>query len=472
MAKKYDGGTGERPGRSRSKGDGSNPPSSTGRRGLGAGGGTPEPDLLDQTAAEIAEIAPDLPDESEIPANRGNIVQVFGADPTNRYSLRYEIRELGDLITSNTDTGTINPDYPKELQPRDRTRAASRRQIENMAANLQPDALTAEFMALDRGAPIIGDDNVVESGNGRTMALRRANQLHPDKYTSYTENIRKMAAERGIDPAAVDQFENPVLVRVRVDDVDRAAFAQEANTAAILGMSATERAATDSSRISTAALINFETGSSRTIDEAITRRNNREFVTDFIGKIPESERADLMDRSGQLTQAGINRIKGAMFTRVYNDTQLADTIFESPDSDIKNITNAMMNSLGPLAGAEEMVKSGQRSSELSIAGDITTAVKKYQSLKEIDMPVEMYLRQTSMFGDTDITPTQKAILTKLHENRRSAKALTQLLTGWADVVERQPHPDQGSMFGPVTVDRDQLISDWLESDGSKQQSLF
>ena len=66
----------------------------------------------------------------------------------------------------------MNPLYPSELQPRDRTREASRQQIERMADDLKPELL-GESYKLSDGAPIIGPDNVVESGNGRTLAIGR-----------------------------------------------------------------------------------------------------------------------------------------------------------------------------------------------------------------------------------------------------------------------------------------------------------
>ncbi len=60
-----------------------------------------------------------------------------------------------------------------ELQPRDRSRASSDEQINQIAATLDPQRLGASAEA-DRGAPIIGPDMIVESGNGRVQGIRRA----------------------------------------------------------------------------------------------------------------------------------------------------------------------------------------------------------------------------------------------------------------------------------------------------------
>jgi hypothetical protein len=63
-------------------------------------------------------------------------------------------------------------------------KAAPRVQVERIAANLDPGLLLEDFHSLDRGAPIIGQDKAVESGNGRVMAIARAARLHPDVMTA------------------------------------------------------------------------------------------------------------------------------------------------------------------------------------------------------------------------------------------------------------------------------------------------
>ena len=46
-------------------------------------------------------------------------------------------------------------------------------EIRDIAANLEPERLGVSAEA-DRGAPIVGGDSMVESGNGRVLAIRRA----------------------------------------------------------------------------------------------------------------------------------------------------------------------------------------------------------------------------------------------------------------------------------------------------------
>lgn len=401
----------------------------------------------------------------------GVIVDAYGADPNKKYQVRYELREVDELVTSNTDSGAVNPAYPQELQPRDRTRMASRQQINEIAGKFQPDGFLVEFHSLDRGAPIIGEDNAVESGNGRTMAIRQLAHEDSEKYKEYKQRLREIARERGIDPREIDTMKAPVLVRVRQSDVDRVAFTEDANTRAGLDMSDTERSKSDARRISTGDLMNFtSTGS---IDQDLKRTDNRTFVRAFVAELPANERAAVMDRTGDLTQTGVKRIKAAMFTRVYDDQQLADRIFESNDDDMKNISNGMMGSLGRVARAEELARSGQRNPDLTISHDVAVAVDTLGTVKAGGkMSVEEYLNQGNMFGAA-ITPTQRKILIALHERRRSGKHVEELLSNWASLVEQQPDPHQTGMFGNTSLTKDELVDRWLSTQGNAAQtSMF
>jgi hypothetical protein len=395
-------------------------------------------------------------------ARKGQIVRVFGTDPSSRYDLQYEIVELGEIVASNTLTGTINPDYPEELQPRDRSRAASRMQIQHMAAGLDPDALLTEFHTLDRGAPIIGPDNAVESGNGRILALMLARDAYPEQYERYRAGLLARAAEMGIDASAMAEMNAPVLVRRRVSDVDRITFAQEANQAAVLAMSTTETAGVDAQYISDEMLEMFQIGESQSPDQAIRSSRNADFVRLFMGQMPETERAALVDATGDLTQAAVTRIKGAMFAKTFGreSAGLGARIFESVDNDIKSVTNGVMSALVQLAKAERLAEAGQRSSDLTIAADVAVAIARFASLKDQGMSVDDYLMQGKLFEE-DLTPTQITILEAINDRARSSTRIKDLLFRWYELVEASPNPNQMSLFGEPPPTREELVRRWI-----------
>ena len=93
--------------------------------------------------------------------------------PTKKHSfhVKYRVVDLFDLVTSHKLTGGLNEAYDQALQSRHRGSLVDTQQIAQMAAALEPMALLYDSRRTDEGSPIIGEDNMVESGNGRTMAL-------------------------------------------------------------------------------------------------------------------------------------------------------------------------------------------------------------------------------------------------------------------------------------------------------------
>lgn len=138
-----------------------------------------------------------------------------------------EVVEASELRTS-ADAG-----FDPALQPRDRSRAASGGQVQDIAKNLNPERLGRSAEA-DRGAPIIGPDGMVESGNGRIQALRQAYKENGAQAQAY----RDWLASQGAD---VKGMREPVLVRERTTPMtaeQRQKFAVDANRGATLTMSA------------------------------------------------------------------------------------------------------------------------------------------------------------------------------------------------------------------------------------------
>ena len=67
------------------------------------------------------------------------------------------------------------------------------------------------------GAPMVNDDLVVESGNGRSLILGKAYRI--GRAEEYRDWLRETAPSLGIE-GDISDFERPVLVRRRISDVD------------------------------------------------------------------------------------------------------------------------------------------------------------------------------------------------------------------------------------------------------------
>ncbi|OKP01613.1 hypothetical protein Xedl_02889 [Xenorhabdus eapokensis] len=144
----------------------------------------------------------------------------------NKVKTAFNIVEASDLTISNHLSGRINEAYPQSLQPRDRTCFISQLQVNAIAKNLQPEQL-ADSALSGEGSPITGRDHIVESGNGRSMGIVKAYASgNADAYKDY---LIQNATEYGLNRTLIADMERPVLIRVRLDEVDRAQFARDSN---------------------------------------------------------------------------------------------------------------------------------------------------------------------------------------------------------------------------------------------------
>lgn len=349
------------------------------------------------------------------------------------YDMAYEVKSLDELIASNDLAYGVNPLYPSELQPRDRTREASRQQIERMAEDLRPELL-GESPKLSDGAPIIGMDNVVESGNGRTLAIAKA--YESGRAEEYRAFLEQYASERGIDIAGIN---NPVLVRTRLTDTDRTQFAKLANESDVAQYSATERAVSDSDRLPDASLLKINNDGSINLDGSM------DFVRGFVGSLPKSEQGTVITGDGRLSQEGKRRIESAIMQRAYDDSSLIGRMAENLDDDSKTVLNALLRAAPQLAQLDSLVKQGGRHQN-TLAKDLAQAAQKLSDLKANGQTVPDYLNQGQLIED-GLSDGAKQFLNVFDTNKRSAKAISDNIQSEIDRIEGMGDPRQGSLFG-------------------------
>lgn len=252
-----------------------------------------------------------------------------------RVPVLYAIADLDKLTTSHTGNLDENPAFPQALQPRDRTRAQSEAQIANMAAKLNPELLGEQPQA-GAGAPIVDKTGIVESGNGRVIALRRVQEGNPAKWREYTDWLKA----QGYDTEGIAK---PVLVRVRTNELDageRAAFTREANAPEVAGLSASEQAIADARALPGDVLALHKGGDFRNV-------GNASFVQAVINAIAPSqaERSPMLRPDGSLSDEGARRIERAILARAFgDDASLITALTEaSEESGIKAIGGALVD---------------------------------------------------------------------------------------------------------------------------------
>ena len=357
------------------------------------------------------------------PATKG--VTTAYTNNNEKIDLKYKVVSLDDLIVSNNADGTINPKYPQELQPRERTRQASILQVQNIAGNLVPEKL-GESANVSDGSPIVGSDNVVESGNGRTMALSLVYKNNPESANKYIEFIKANAEKFGID--ATNLPKNPVLVRERLTKVDRVEFVKQANESNLSAMSATELAKSDAERLS-GDILNLLVPND---DGNLNTKDNQAFVGRVISEVfSQNDLNSVIGANGMLSANGLERIRNAMFYKAYGSTELASKLSESLDNDIKNITNVLVNIAPKLVAIKNGIANGNYY-DLDFSQDIVDAINYLQEAKRQSLKIRDFANQVTI-GE-DVSSVVKYIAYVFEQKNRGAKQATLLFNHLCDII--------------------------------------
>ncbi|EMZ4729508.1 hypothetical protein ABDN07_004989, partial [Escherichia coli] len=388
----------------------------------------------------------------------------------------FDIVDASVLLVSNTLDGKINPDYPQELQPRDRTRASSLLQVNQISKDLRPAQLTDSGLS-SHGAPIIGEDNAVESGNGRTMGIIKAYQDgNADRYREY---LIDHATEFGIRPEKVESMTAPVLVRRRLTKVDRVQFAKDSNISDLQEMAASEKAFVDADSITPAMMALFNPSESGDL----LSRSNDAFIRGFMTQVGATQAAGLVTEDGRPTRQLVDRIQNAIFAKAYKDARLVRMVAEEPDPDMRNVLTALNAAANDFVQMQALSGEAHKQAVTTIVDGIETsdsldkkalaalkdAVDLVRQSKESGQHITDVIAQGDMFSET--APEVKALALFIVANNRSAKRMATAFKLMAQRINDElQHQGQalGDMFGGGDVSLQDIlrqVSQELENEG-------
>ena len=304
----------------------------------------------------------------------------------NQIGVQYEVAPASSLVTSHTDDMTPNPSYPAELQPRDRGRVASQAQVTSIANRLQPERLGASTTAAD-GAPIVGPDGMVESGNARTIAIRRAYAAGGQPAQVY----RDFLTSQGHDTSGIT---DPVLIRRRTTPMtpaERVNFAQEANAPSVLSRSAGEVAQQDAGRI-TPDLLDLHTGGD------VAEPANRDFVRAFAGRVVSpAERGSFATADGQLSSDGAQRMRNALTARAYGDRSLTDALAETADPRTRVLASGLEQAAPDMARLRAGIEAGYVDPNVDLAPHVSQALAALRVARDQRIPLADVVGQADAF---------------------------------------------------------------------------
>lgn len=335
-------------------------------------------------------------------ANTARVVTPAGQE----IEVAYEVVDASSLTAASGD-----------LQPRDRSRASSDEQIADIAANLDPARLMPAREA-DRGAPIVGPDNIVESGNGRIAALRRAADLNPEGFEAYRREIERQGYE--IPPGV----RVPILVGKRVTNLtteQRRSLVAGANRSATARMSATEQAQMDADALTPAVL--------GVLDTTRPVRGQQQFTREFLANLPQSERGPFTDENGELSSEGARRIEQAIFARAYGDREMLSRIAEEDGDTASALLKAMQRVAPKWMEYRAEVQRGEILPEYDFTQPLLDAVRLLTGAREtakrqgipVNVAIDSALGQQDIFAG-DVDPRTKALVRAFHHDDAFKKA--------------------------------------------------
>lgn len=339
-----------------------------------------------------------------------------------------------------------------DLQPRNRSRSSSDEQIADIAASLDPARLMPSPEA-DRGAPIVGPDNTIESGNGRTLAILRAAERHPDRYDTYVKAIQDQGF---IIPEGV---ERPVLIARRTSDMApeaRQQFVRAANSSAVARLSATERAASDARVIGDDVIRAFDPA------EPLMSGANGAAVRRALAALPQAERNALVDATGRLNREGMTRLREAMFARAFDAPDIIARYAETDAGDLRSLLDALEEASPGMAVLKAEIAAGRTVPDMDISGHVMDAVRMIATSRSIAAReggqaakiLDELLDEVDLI-EGPVAPLTAALVRKFHSGGRTLPAdkIATFLNRYAAEARKVGSADRG-LFGetPAPVD--------------------
>lgn len=303
-------------------------------------------------------------------------------------------------------------------QPRDRTRAASDIQIKSIANN--PDyRRLSDSPIMDVGAPVLSHDGLIVGGNGRFEGISQAHSQGTGK--EYLRTLKEDAINKGIDPALIDGMKSPVLVRRITQPFDTRKLAIASNSGLTLEMSPLEKAHVDAERMVGVEDLDITDNG----DIALTEKNYVK-LKDVLSDYNVSELGSLADKNLRLSPEGVKRIKNALLSKAFGNSEILSRIIDSTSDDMRNVHGALIKSAGVVAKTKAEILSGKVPDALDITENLLGAVETFAQIRAKGQPLDNYLAQDDLASERIDADTQE-ILKFLHDNIRSQKKLTEFI---------------------------------------------
>lgn len=362
--------------------------------------------------------------------------------------------EVVDAATLNKATGA--------LQNRDRSRETTTLQVQDIISKFDPELL-GDDPSSDRGAPIVGQDSTVLSGNGRMLALNAIFDQYPEQAGRYRAFIEAQGH-------STEGMERPVLIRRVAQELnadEARQFVIDSNKDTKLELSPVERAKSDADTVTPDMLARYAGGD-------LNSSANRGFIEAFAKRLTAGEMGNFIGSDRRLTTAGLDRVENAVIAAAYDSPKLLERIMENPVDDIRAISSSLADVAPSWAKMRQSAKAGELEARYDLTDDLADAAARVSDGRKAGTKPADILSQIDAFDPMSPATREfiKAFYNPQMSRAASRKAVTAFLQDYVDEAGRQAKTDGlfGEEEGKAPVD---ILKGLLaQRDGNDTGSLF
>lgn len=319
-------------------------------------------------------------------------------------------------------------------------------------------------------APIVDNNGIVLSGNGRTMAGQLASRQHTDKeYLDYLKEISE--EEFGISPEQYEDMKSPRVVFVLDNDMEyTTANFDKFNRKGEESQSTTARAVVVSKSVTEKQVKEIGEWLSNAIDnspsnlkiETILKQNGQEVISLLVkvGILQPNETAQYIDTNerGQrvLNGNGVDFITGVLYGVCFNERGV-------------QVCMSWQNSIGTtiIASINEIIANKNLSGGFSLIDDLQEALNVVAQCLQEKTTIDAYFGQTSMFGEDSLKTRTVKMLAELIMSK-DIKELKNVLISY-NKYALQTIENPNNLFGE-TIDKERVLTDIIKQyEREKQQ---
>jgi hypothetical protein len=396
----------------------------------------------------------------------GNKTVVKGRGKGSKHKIRHALIPLKDILVSHDADFNENKDYPQELQPRDRSKGASRAKNNQVTAELDPYRLMDNYLASE-GRPIVVVDKdgrvIALTGNGRLIALKRRAAGEYDGIQEYEQTLREHLEDFGFND---QDTAGKVLVGVYYGDADLIQLANAMNESEGDAMSPAEQAAADAKQIANLKKHGDDIMEALDINtEDVMSAANAGFLRLFAERlgldITKYQTAD-----GKWNKDFRTRVENALFMYIFNNKESAKRALsawrEDETSNMKSVLTGVMSSVKLIAKYRNAVEK-YKTVDLDITVDLLEAINVITRLRKEGKTLEQEANEMDLFSDgNEAIPSDKLSLYQAIAMIKTIKRGTEFIKGYYSEAMDLADPNQMSFLYDPNTSKEDFLSQYTE----------